>query len=209
MYPKVSKYLSFLFALLFLAACKPNLSSREPSLTQVALLSSMEKAQQSQDMIYQEVATGNQYIAAIEDTSNGNRSLILTLDTVFKIRYSRKKAEWIQSSEQGLKVSHDFQQEVQDHHSRLRASAWKESTDDRINVEEREQQLIEQIQKMRTEIIATAHELRDLSASMDTIPVPKPAIQAVQYTPQPVLLPPPAPEPDQYHPSEGPIDPSG
>lgn len=209
MYRIVSKYLPLLFVLLFLGACKPDLSSREPSLTQAALLNSMEKAQQSQDMIHQQVKIGNQYIAAIEDTSNGNRSLILKLDTVFKIRYRRKKAEWTQWSEQGLKVSHDFQQEVQDHHSRLRASAWQESVDDRSNVEEREEQFIEQIQEVKTEIVAAAHELRDLSASMDTIPVPQPAIKVIQSPPNQVQLPIAPPIPNQYHPSDGPVDPSG
>ncbi len=159
--------------LLLLGACSPDMSTREPLLTQIALLESVERSQQLQERIQDQVNLGSQYLAAIEDTANQNRVMILKLDTVFQIRYRKKMEEWTLCSEKGLRISRRFQQRVQDRHSKLQASSWEESLGDRTGFEQEASQFEARIKETEAVIVQRAQELRQLSNSMDTIPVPK------------------------------------
>lgn len=187
----ISKTFLFFLALIFLGSCSPDMSTRETSLTQIALMESFEKASQFQQRIQQQVDKGSNHIAAIEDTSNQSRVLILELDTVFQIRYRKNMEDWILWSEKGLKFTRTIQQKIYDRQSKLKSSSWKESVADRISFEDEEAGFEKEVFKLETEIAKRAQNLMHLSNSMDTIPVPK------KYSPPPppVYIPPPVPEP--------------
>ena len=166
-----------------LFSSQPNMSTREPGLTQAAVLNSFKTASKYQTQMQALSEKGLTQIATLEDTSNLRYVSILTLDTTAILKFKKAKSDFLHLSEEGILAAREYQQSVHDRHSRLRANLWQESVAERGQEEQNEKSFIQKIKPLEKAVEESFKLLINYQQELDTMPVPKPKPAPAIYIP--------------------------
>lgn len=177
------KFIPFLLLLISFASCQSEDANRAPTLTQAAMLKSVEATQKGQQELHHIIDAGNSILGYFHDTSMVRNVQIMAWDSAFQNRYHRTRSNWVGQVGQSQKAVLKWKTMVDEHLVQLRNSGWQELTKDRILKEKQTAHLQQSALDQLAELGKYNDRLLGLKAHIDTLALP-----AKPFVPPPPAL---------------------